>query len=283
MKSVLIFGGNRFVGLELAKTLSSNYKVTVFNRKGTGPDSVNIIKGDRNNEEDLNKISFDSFNYIFDFCLFKPEQFKLIKNKINPKTKYVFISSAAVYKNKFNLAYDEKDNIGGRNEFHPYGAEKSECEILIQNTHLDYIIFRPPYIDGPGSHRPRVAYYFNQLKNNLPISRDGDGNACISIVWVDDFVNLLKYSIDSNFSVIDYKVNNIVGKDIYTINSLINELAVYLNTEPIFIDDKNNAPYPNTNLILANNDLTTYFKPLVSKLDNFKIWFDTNSKQYYGY
>ena len=153
MKKILIIGGNRFVGLQLSKALQSNYQVTVFNRKGTGAKGVNIIQGDRNNESDIEKILFSDFDIILDFCLFKPEQFELIKNRIPSSTKYIFISSAAIY----------------YNEFGDYGKEKQDCEDLIKLTLNNYLILRPPYIDGPGSHRPRIAFYLKVLKSNLEL------------------------------------------------------------------------------------------------------------------
>ena len=70
MKKILILGGNRFVGLQLSKVLQSNYQITVFNRKGTGGEGVNIIQGDRNNENDIQNIPFSDFEIVWDFCLF---------------------------------------------------------------------------------------------------------------------------------------------------------------------------------------------------------------------
>ena len=60
MKTVLIIGGNRFVGKALSKVLSDkNYSVDVFNRSGTSADSnINIIQGDRNKTKDIDKIDF---------------------------------------------------------------------------------------------------------------------------------------------------------------------------------------------------------------------------------
>ena len=46
------------MGKLLAKKLVElDLNVTVFNRSGTGPSGVNIIKGDRNNIEDIKKIN----------------------------------------------------------------------------------------------------------------------------------------------------------------------------------------------------------------------------------
>ena len=70
-KNVLVFGGNRFVGKALVpKLLEQGYNVDVFNRSGTGPDGVNIIQGDRNKSEDIDKIDFDAYGCIVDMCLF---------------------------------------------------------------------------------------------------------------------------------------------------------------------------------------------------------------------
>ena len=72
------------MGKLLAKKLVElDLNVTVFNRSGTGPSGVNIIKGDRNNIEDIKKINLVEYDYIIDMCLFKPEQYNLIeKDKV---------------------------------------------------------------------------------------------------------------------------------------------------------------------------------------------------------
>ena len=94
MKRILIFGGNRFVGKQLSEVLIGKYRVDVFNRSGTSSDDrISIIKGDRNNKQDIDKIDFDKYDYIVDMCLFFPSQLKLIINSI--KSKYIFVSSAA--------------------------------------------------------------------------------------------------------------------------------------------------------------------------------------------
>ena len=52
--TILILGGNRFVGKLLAESLlQSTNEITVFNRKGTGPKDCLVIKVDRNILEDL--------------------------------------------------------------------------------------------------------------------------------------------------------------------------------------------------------------------------------------
>ena len=267
MKKILILGGNRFVGLQLSKALQSNYQVTVFNRKGTGAEGVNIIQGDRNNENDLEKIPFSDFDVILDFCLFKPEQFELIQNKISSSTKYVFISSAAVY-------YDV---------FGDYGKEKQGCENLIKSTLDNYLILRPPYIDGPGSHRPRIAFYLNQLLSNQPISVHGNGKAQFNIIWVDDLVNMLVEFINFDFEYLIENEYDLTGSDIINIEYLIHLFTPYISLNPTYQTVEEEVPYINETLLLNTNELTKYFNTLASKIPSFIEWYNSEAKKYYGY
>jgi nucleoside-diphosphate-sugar epimerase len=267
MKKILIIGGNRFVGLQLSKALQSNYQVTVFNRKGTGAEGVNIIQGDRNNENDIEKIPFSDFDVILDFCLFKPEQFELIKNKILSSTKYVFISSAAVYYEAFGA----------------YGHEKQECENLIKSTLDNYFILRPPYIDGPGSHRPRIAFYLNQLLSNQPIPVNGNGKAQFNIIWVDDLVDMLVEFINFDFEYIIEKEYDLTGLDIINIEHLVSLFTPYTSLNPTYETTIKEVPYTNETLLLNTNELTKYFNTLASKIPSFIEWYNNEAKNYYGY
>ena len=124
---VLILGGNRFVGKLLAKSLLSlNIEVTVFNRKGTGLEGCNIIKGDRKNLEDLKQIDFNSFDCIVDMCLYNPKQFKLIEPLLNKNINYVFISSGAAYEDPDIWPIDENNFLLGIEAYGNYGVEKAE-------------------------------------------------------------------------------------------------------------------------------------------------------------
>ena len=93
MYKVLIIGGNRFVGRDLSKVLlSCGYDVDVFNRSGTSAkENINIIKGDRNNKEDLDRVDFNQYHTIVDMCLYLPSQFNLIKGLINYYLIYIYI------------------------------------------------------------------------------------------------------------------------------------------------------------------------------------------------
>ena len=156
-QKVLVFGGNRFVGKALIeKLLDQGYNVDMFNRSGTGPDYVmetreaNIIQGDRNNSEDIDKINFDSYGCIVDMCLFFESQFDLIADRINEDTNYIFVSSGAADDRYID-------------EYGDYGKDKKKVEERLKKSKLNYKIVRPSYIVGKGNHRPRLGHYMNKL------------------------------------------------------------------------------------------------------------------------
>ena len=123
---ILVIGGNRFVGKKLVIELIKNlHDVTVLNRSGTGPDGARKFVFDRNIKSHIDSFKFDEFDCIVDMCLFKPEQFNLIKDSINDKINYIFVSSGAV---------DYIDT----NSFGDYAIEKMEVEKLLSKTNINY-------------------------------------------------------------------------------------------------------------------------------------------------
>jgi len=278
--NILILGGNRFVGRHLASELGNNHLVTVFNRSGTGPSNVSIIQGDRNSSKDLDKIDFSTYNVVVDFCLFKPEQFNLIKDRL--VCRYIFISSAAAYADSHRFMFNANAPIGGLSAFEPYGREKAECETLIQQSNLDYVIVRPPYVDGANSHRPRLAYFINKLKNREAIEIDKDGLGVMSFVWVEDLVEALYILTIGTYP--SRTAVNAVGYEHYTVLELIEELAKLLGVTAIYEYNSNQVIYQNTDLVLTPGSLLEFFKePFIDRLPEYLKWYNINAKDKYGY
>lgn len=261
---ILILGGNRFVGQRLAENLVNEYSVTVFNRKGTGPEGATIVKGDRNIADDLNQLLFDSFDLVIDFCLFKPEQFELMKPLISSTTKYIFISSASV----------------GRPEWGAYGKEKEDCELLVENHFEDYLIIRPPYIDGENSHRPRTAQIVNQIENNQPVTIEGDGEYLINIVWVDDMVDFI---LNEMFNIeLGRRVVKVSSPLNFTMNEYIHLVASFLRKE-VTIQEGEPFWAPALDLDMGDNSEDEKLNPVASKLYDFLQWYNIKGKEKYGY
>lgn len=262
---VLVIGGNRFVGNALTEHLLDSFKVTVFNRKGTGPEGAEIIQGDRNNASDIEKINFSNYDLVIDFCLFKLEQFELFKNYIPNDIKYIFISSASV----------------GRPEWGAYGTDKEACEEEVVKYFTNYKIIRPPYIDGENSHRPRTAQIINQIENNVPVTVAGDGNYYINITWVDDVVTFLHTLITKD----DYtpEVIELSNPRNYLLKDYIEFIASFLDKEYTLEEGSNLFWAPAYDLDMMYSLYTDDFDIIDNKLDKFYDWYNTLGKDKYGY
>lgn len=263
--NILVLGGNRFMGAALVEQLllDTSSNITVFNRKGTGSKGVNIIKGNRNNLSDLDKINFKAYDYIIDMCLFKPKQYNLIEKYLieaNPK-KYIFMSSAAV----------------GNKDFGEYSLEKEQVENLIKQSNLNYTILRPVYVVGEGNHRARLGYFINQILNQQPIVIEGDGNSLINLVHVNDVVKLIKHSI-KNFDKETITISN--GENL-SIKDIIFNISEFLNTPNYSITTKGESPFLNTMFVFKKT--RDDFKELKDILPNFYKWLKTKGNKQYGY
>ena len=271
---ILIIGGNRFAGRQLAETLLPEAEVTVFNRSGKGPEGATIIQGDRNTFEG----TFTGFDVIIDFCLFKPDQAEKLANQLPTGQKYIFISSAAAYADQLNQYHYPHSKIGGRESFGEYGKEKAQCEQIVKNLNLDYTIIRPGYVVGPGSHRPRLSYYFHQILNGLPVDVDGDGEKLFSLIWIGDYVELLKLNI---YKTLPHNSEiNAAGTDLYSSKSLAKEVADFLKKSYTIKENGVDAPFQNEHLILTPSNT---FIPLQERLSEFYTWYETEGKQKHGY
>ena len=239
-----------------------NLDVTIFNRSGTGPSGVNIIQGDRNNVEDIKKINLKEYDYIFDMCLFKPEQYKLIEKDLIESNlkKYVFISSASV----------------GNKDFGDYALEKEQVEELIKKTNLNYTIIRPVYVVGEGSHRPRLGYIINQILNNKPILIEGKGDVLINLVHISDVVEIIKASMftHNKETLIVSNGQNLSIKDI------ISKIGKFLNIDK-FNTTKGDSIFIDSEFIF--NKTQDDFKELEDMLPNYYKWLKTKGNEKYGY
>jgi nucleoside-diphosphate-sugar epimerase len=275
--NVLILGGNRFIGKKLALSLSETCHVTTFNRSGIAIDNINVIQGDRNTYTN----GFRGYDIIIDFCLFKPDQAVKLVSQLESKQKYIFISSAAVYTNHGIDNYTEDMPAEGNIEFGSYAQEKAMCEKIVMESDLDFIILRPTYIVGPGSHRPRLSYYFNRIENMSPVNIHGDGNSIIDLVWADDMVNMI---IDMMYNWTSRQIYNITGTRCSVIN-LIEMISQFLQKpliKNINVSDEE-CPFPNYQLTAASNKLNKQYIPLKDRMPEFYNWYLHEGKQKHGY
>ena len=77
---ILVMGGTRFVGKSLVgKLLSNNYDIDIFTRGNkSNPEKTNLIKGDRNNSEDIVRLRNKKYDVVYDISGRELEQTRLL-------------------------------------------------------------------------------------------------------------------------------------------------------------------------------------------------------------
>lgn len=172
MKTVLMMGGNRFVGKRLADLLkSNNFYITMLNRSGTGRADEYIIS-DRNNTDILEKKFVNrKWDLVYDFSCIHPSDSKNMVNLLNGKVKkYIVISSASVYEPGVNIS-EEKFNPLSYNYFEPendkltYAESKRQMEVgAFKYGDFPIVAVRFPIILGTDDYTKRLHFHIERIK-----------------------------------------------------------------------------------------------------------------------
>jgi len=171
---VLVMGGTRFVGKSLVqKLILQNHDVDIFTRGNKpNPKGTNLIKGDRNDIARIQKLKNNKYDFIFDISGRELSQTKVLIENINHDfERYVYVSSAGVYKDSQELPINEKDPID-ENSRH---IGKYETEKWLIDNKIPFTSFRPTYIYGPGNYNKIENWFFERIisKKKVPIPFDG--------------------------------------------------------------------------------------------------------------
>lgn len=227
IESVLIMGGNQFVGKEVAKYfIQKKCRVYVLNR-GTreNPNGAIHLKVNRINLTQMQFILKDIFvDIIIDISAYTEKDSDIIQQVMKNKFKqYILISSASIYNNIHSYPVKENDSIGENSIWGNYAKDKYLAEeITKKNSYLynfKYTIFRPFYIYGIGNNLDRENYFLSRIKHNLPIHIPNKGEEIVQFGYLDDLINALEMSIDNqNFY---NNIFNISGDESVTFNKLI--------------------------------------------------------------
>ena len=269
-KNVSVFGGNRFVGKALVpKLLEQGYNVDVFNRSGTGPDGVNIIQGDRNKSEDIDKIDFDAYGCIVDMCLFFEAQYDLFVDRMNESTNYIFVSSGAA-------RGDYMEHYGD------YGKDKKRIEERLKESKLNYKIVRPSYIVGKGNHRPRLGHYMNKIIHREHIQKAGDGKNVVNVLFGQDEVNQMVRLATTQART--YEMVEVVGDNIEVIDLIYKVFKYVLDDayqgDVMLVQDDEKAILPKNDFTFETN--WDYTK-LEEGLKDYAKWYYNEGAKKYGY
>lgn len=147
---ILIVGGTKFVGKDIAHLLLTNPKLEIafLNR---GLSNQNLFENNKTiiMDRDLKvNIPKEMYDLVIDVSCYNINQLKNVIDVID-FNKYIFISSSAVNGIPFqNISPDMY-------EMAEYAHKKKECEDFIINNFNKYLIFRPCYLVGEHDYTNR--------------------------------------------------------------------------------------------------------------------------------
>jgi NADH dehydrogenase len=194
---IIIAGGTGFVGSNIANTLINNgHKVILLLRsdkkyRNSTPSKFNVISKDPSGSLDDVQVTADiiinCIGIIREFprkgITFEKTHVEVVRNLLelagnNGIKRFLQISALGVV----------TDGTTG------YQRTKLKAEHLIINSGLNYTIFKPSIIIGPGNSF--VPTFTNILKKSNIMPVIGNGNYMLQPVHIDDLVSCIANSID---------------------------------------------------------------------------------------
>ena len=215
---VLFFGGTRFVGKALvSRLLQKGHEIFVFTRGNLPvPKDVIHLKGDRSKDEDLKKISDHKFDLIVDSSGRKLEDTqRLLEFSGIPSFRFIYISSAGVYKNTQFFPVLEESTI----DFESRHIGKAKTESWLKAEGIPFTSFRPTYIYGPGNYNPIEKWFFDRITNGRYIPVPYDGQIITQLGHVSDLAEAISKSLLTDKAI--NQIYNCSGSKAVTFKGLI--------------------------------------------------------------
>ncbi len=284
---ILVMGGTRFVGKSLVgKLLNRNYDIDIFTRGNkSNPENTNLIKGDRNDMDSILKIKNKNYDFIYDISGREVEQTKLLlENIADSFQRYIYVSSAGVYKENFELPLSEDSPL----DLHSRHKGKFETENWLIQQKIPFTSFRPTYIYGPGNYNKIENWFFERLFHLKKIPMPGNGTLITQLGHVSDLSDVMIKCLD--FEKSKNNIYNCSGEKGVTIKGLIYMCAEVcgLNKNDISLnkfdfeklDPKSRKEFPirlnhyQTDISKIKNDLN--WKPKFDLLSGLKDSFNND-------
>ena len=215
---ILVMGGTRFVGKSLVKKLLlNNHQIDIFTR-GNKPhlSQVNRIKGDRNSSDDILKLKNNKYDIVFDISGRELIQTKTLIETINNSFKrYIYVSSAGVYKDSYELPIKENDSLDPNSRH----KGKAETEGWLASNKIPFTSFRPTYIYGPGNYNKIENWFFERIINCKSVPMPSEGTLITQLGHVSDLTDAMILSIHREAAL--NNIYNCSGEKGITIKGLI--------------------------------------------------------------
>jgi UDP-glucose 4-epimerase len=258
--NILVTGGAGFIGSHIAAALvARGHVVTVLDDLSGGfmdnlPDGVTFVQGSITDAPLVNRTFEErAFDYVYHLAAYAAEGLShfikrfnytnnvvgsvtLINAAVNTQVKgFAFASSIAVYGTAPGLPTTEATIPHPED---PYGIAKYAVEQELRVSRdmfgLDYIIFRPHNVYGPGQHiadryRNVVGIFMNQILQGQPMTIFGDGQQTRAFSYIDDVAPLMAEAIDAPGAW--NEIFNVGADEAWTLNELARRVAAAMDVE----------------------------------------------------
>lgn len=234
MDSAFIIGGTRFIGRHtVGELLRNGYSVTIFTRgRAENPfidvDNVTHIQGDRYERSDLEAAANQTDpDIVIDSVAYYPEGVELGLEVFDDVSAYVYVSSAAAYREQ-TIPMRE-----GETPLHPcteeqatddsydtYGPRKAEGDRVIfdaASRGINAMSVRPPVVIGPYDYLDRYDYWIDRVEEYNQVVVPGDGQNLRHQTYVEDVARALRCVAEHGqageaYNVADHELTTIIDQ-----------------------------------------------------------------------
>lgn len=196
---LLFLGGTGFIGPhQIDYALARGHEVTMFNRgnrSGLYGDQVEEILGNRDAkiDEGLTPLAGDrTWDVVIDNSGYVPRHVRDSVNLLGDRcSRYVYISTVAVYDNDTPGHYDEDGTLDGMEDpsieevnFETYGPLKADCDRVVRDAlGSKATVVRPTFIIGPGDRTDRFTYWADRIHRGGDVV--GPSHPDVAIQFID--------------------------------------------------------------------------------------------------
>ena len=220
---ILMMGGTRFIGVYLTQLLvEQGHEVVLFNR-GNHPapvEGVLQIKGDRTQSDQIEKLSKEHFDAIFDNNGRELSDTQPLAEMFKDRVQhFVYMSSAGVYLPSDQLPHIEGDPVDPKSRH----RGKHETEANLAQLGLPFTAIRPTYIYGPQNYNELEGWFFDRIVRDRPIPIPGNGLHITQLGHVKDLAKAMYHVLGSSQAI--GQIYNVSGDRYVTFDGLARACA----------------------------------------------------------